>query len=102
MPRGKKATQGQEPERVIVTAEVDRMVAKTMPVVTALRCEKCGALHDAEQDTFVTIAGEIRIGTSKSITGDNLDEKGKLIRSTILCRQGGCLEPLFEALLPKV
>lgn len=84
MPRGKS-------EQTVESA-----IAKSMPVVTGLRCETCGKLHDAKGDTFMIIAGDIILGTDNPIVSNNIDASGRLVKATVLCRKMSCWEGILK------
>jgi hypothetical protein len=82
--------------------DLAHVVGKTMPVMTALKCESCGALHDVDADTFVIFAGDIMVGKVWLFEGKNLDSRGKLTCSSVLCRKLPCLNHVLERLVPGV
>lgn len=69
-----------------------------LSVVASVKCDKCGAVHDADGDGFITIFGDITKGTEENILSkSNFDEKGKLISSIVRCR-GTCVGDIMEAM----
>jgi len=77
----------------------DKVMAAATKTVNVVECSKCGAMHLVDGDGFVAIYGNITVGMNGGIIGDNIDEKGKVIGSVILCRRRECLGDLFEMML---
>jgi len=53
--------------------------------VNAVKCGKCEKILDIKSDTFMTIYGNICIGTSGGLVGNNLDENMKVENASIYC-----------------
>ena len=63
--------------------------------VVAVECCACGSLHKQEALSYITIAGNIYIGANGGVVGNNLDDEGKVTRSTYCCSKMSCLDKLF-------
>lgn len=68
-----------------------------MNTIEAVKCYKCGKLYEIESHDYISIMGNILIGSGGGIVGDNFDDNSKLIKTSIICR-GNCLKELFEQL----
>jgi len=79
----------------------NKVMQGALNVVASVKCEKCGDVHDADSDGFITIFGDITQGTEKSVfEKSNFDEKGKLASSTVRCR-GKCVGDILKAMEAK-
>ena len=47
---------------------------ETPEVVSAVRCEHCGKLHDANGHTYLLVRGEILVGQDGGLVGSSLKE----------------------------
>lgn len=60
-----------------------------MKTIEAVKCSVCGAIHDTEAETFVRVEGNIYIGVSGGIVGNNIEygdyNSPATIESTIFC-----------------
>ena len=63
--------------------------------VEAVKCDKCGKLHDAESDTFATVYGNVTIGTSSGVIGNNFSDDGKLKNESTYCHPK-CIAELLK------
>jgi hypothetical protein len=63
--------------------------------IEAVKCERCGRLHDAKLDTFITIYGNVCRGLNKGIIGNNLDENQKVVGEAIFCYPD-CIAKILE------
>jgi hypothetical protein len=70
-----------------------------MEKIQAVKCEKCGNLHDINSETFVRFHGNVYIGMRGGIIGNNFKTdkmfENKIdvddVGSTIYCRDYRCL-----------
>jgi len=69
--------------------------------VKAVKCLTCGTLHDSEEDTFISVHGNICIGMGGGVVGNNLDSLGAVKNISIFCRSKRCLDSLMKKLEPK-
>lgn len=70
---------------------------KIINTIEAVKCYKCSKLYEIESHDYISIMGNILIGSGGGIIGDNFDDNGKLRNTTVICR-GNCLKELFEQL----
>lgn len=66
--------------------------------VESVECSKCGTLHMSDSDDFFVVYGNITIGKTGGVVGNNLDDKGKVYRSSIYCRHKDCLHNVLKQL----
>jgi hypothetical protein len=57
-------------------------VTKTEQVVT---CAICGKKHSLDSKEFVVFYGDIMVGLDSPAVSGNIDDKGKIIGSSVLC-----------------
>lgn len=70
--------------------------------VDAVKCCNCGALMSKDSNDYISIYGNICIGESGGIIGNNLSEDNRVERATIFCRTDKCLEDLIKKFKPSV
>lgn len=72
-----------------------------MNTIDAVECSVCGSLHRqySTKPTYVRFEGNVYIGWQGGIIGNNLNDDGKVIRSTFVCRKPECM---YELLLKSV
>lgn len=74
-------------------------------VSRAIQCDSCKSLHLPEAETFVTFLGNLYIGETGGVIGNNIetDPAGNItkVRSTVLCRRYSCLSELIRAVGPQ-
>lgn len=63
---------------------------EALGIVPAIRCACCKKLLDAESNDFITIHGNVTIGTHGGVIGDNFDEVGRLFRVFHFCKHRDC------------
>lgn len=73
-------------------------------VEKAYQCDHCGTLHLPDSETFVRIKGNVYVGESGGVIGNNIEgDTNSLVsikvHSTILCRKNPCVTDLVDALL---
>ena len=59
-------------------------------------CLNCGKIHKTDAETFLTFYGNVTIGLSGGIIGNNFSNKGELSRVTFLCRKEVCCQQMFH------
>lgn len=65
-------------------------------VVTCKICKRRFSVSDEkEAHGFLVIYGDIRIGLEGQLIHGNIDDKGKLIGSTVCCREKTCVLKVF-------
>ena len=59
-----------------------------LPKIEAVECCTCKSLHKLSSNDFITIYGNIMIGESGGIVGNNFsrEDNTKLITSTVFCK----------------
>lgn len=62
-------------------------------IVQAIECIKCGNLHKLDSETYIRIQGNIYIGHSGGIVGNNL-KGGDNVESTYFCI--GCFQDFIK------
>ena len=62
--------------------------------VSAVKCSVCGALHEESADTYFSVHGNICVGMSGGVVGNNLDDSGAVSRVSIFCKPE-CLAKLL-------
>lgn len=79
-----------------------------VPVIKKMvECHVCGAQHDLHADTYLTVHGNMCIGLTGGIVGNNLGRmapnEGRVMNVTVLCMTRKCilkgmfyLRPEFE------
>ena len=67
-------------------------------VITAIKCDKCGKLHNPKEETFITFYGNVCVGSCGGIIGNNLDDEMKVVKCEVYCRNSSCLSHLLEAI----
>lgn len=53
--------------------------------VTAMKCDKCGQLHQVESKTYIQVFGNIVLGENGGMVGNNLDADGKVTDPSCFC-----------------
>lgn len=66
-------------------------------VILTVKCAICGKLHEQEGAGYVAVAGNITIGVSEGIVGNNI-ENDIVIKVSIFC-VGECFESICKDLL---
>lgn len=54
-------------------------------IVTGAKCCRCGRIHDIKAKSFITISGNIYLGESGGLIGNNLDENNKVVNDVHFC-----------------
>jgi hypothetical protein len=71
---------------------------------TAVRCAICSKEHvvatdDTKNTGFVTFHGNVCVGMSGGVVGNNIDEKtGRVYRVTLVCRTPDCVAGILKHL----
>jgi hypothetical protein len=65
--------------------------APVVEVLELVRCEVCGQTHDAKGEAFISVHGNIHIGLTGGIIGNNFAPDGRLARISIICRTPSCV-----------
>jgi len=66
--------------------------------IDCFECSECGKLHKIDDDTFFTFYGNVTVGLHGGIIGNNLDEEGRVVKTTIFCRSISCLKSFVQAI----
>lgn len=67
--------------------------------ITAVKCSICGDCHNVEGETFIRIFGNILLGMSGGLIGNNFNDEGFVKSSVYICRNTDCLDSLYYYLL---
>lgn len=60
--------------------------------VQMVECDNCGRQHDPDGDTYLSVHGNICIGSGGGVVGNNLDkETGQVNRISIFCLRRKCI-----------
>lgn len=54
-------------------------------IIQAVKCIKCGTLHELKSKSYVSVQGNILIGNEGGIVGNNITEDG--IHCTYFCKE---------------
>jgi hypothetical protein len=54
--------------------------------VEAVKCNACGRLHEVTDETYYTVYGNITVGESGGLVGNNLDEEDRVTKSVAYCK----------------
>jgi hypothetical protein len=63
---------------------------------TDITCAICGKKHSPDRETFFTFWGNVTVGLSGGVIGNNFDERGRLGRITFICRDEKCMSLLVK------
>jgi len=80
---------------------LSKVMQDALKVVASVKCSVCGAVHSADGDDFITIYGDITIGAKEQVLNTNFNDKGKLVGTTIVCRNKTCGQKVIAAFEPK-
>jgi hypothetical protein len=53
--------------------------------VEAIKCSVCGRLYEVTSNKFVTVYGNICLGVSGGMVGNNIDDNGKVAEPVAFC-----------------
>jgi hypothetical protein len=67
--------------------------------IDAIECFFCKSLLRADSEQFISIHGNICIGQNGGVIGNNLDDDGRVARTTCICRSEHCLNQLTKLLI---
>lgn len=62
----------------------------------AVKCNFCGRLHEQDGEDYLTIHGNICVGMGGGVVGNNLDEEGRVVKVTVVCRRDACVKDLVK------
>ena len=79
----------------VVKNNRDKVMADATKAVSVVTCVRCGRMHLVDSDGFVVVYGNITAGLETPILGDNINERGVVVGSTIFCRSKECLSYLM-------
>jgi len=57
-------------------------------------CGHCRAKHNLNEDTYVGVFGNIMVGKTGGLVGNNLNDEGKVANASVWCRKKECLQGL--------
>jgi lipopolysaccharide export system protein LptC len=72
--------------QAIKCRQTDELIDVTRQLIETVRCDRCYKLHEVKSETFVTIYGNICVGTGGGIVGNNFDKEGNLERVSVYCK----------------
>jgi len=55
-------------------------------IVQAIQCFKCKTMYTLNTNNCLTVHGNLCVGVSGGIIGNNLDTEGKVVNFTAICR----------------
>lgn len=67
--------------------------------VDGVKCASCGRTHDVLSGDFVTIRGNIYVGVTGGVVGDNFLNSRRLEKLTFYCRTLECLSDIMLGIL---
>jgi hypothetical protein len=83
----------------------EKRLASVTDVETVVKCSQCGKRFniddEVESDGFFVLYGDISVGANGEMLFGNIDDKGKLIGSTVCCRTMECIQNMMKMVLPK-
>jgi len=56
-----------------------------MSIVEVIKCDRCGASHDIDCESFYTVYGNILVGTNGGLVGNNIAEDGVVLDPVHYC-----------------
>lgn len=56
-----------------------------MVEVKAVKCDKCGKLHEIISNTYITVYGNICFGDGGGLVGNNIDDEDRVINTNSYC-----------------
>jgi len=66
---------------------VEKALASAVATETVVICKVCGKRHRLDSDQFIVIYGDVRKGLEAPLIGGNINEKGQVIGSTVMCTE---------------
>jgi hypothetical protein len=74
------------------------MVKNSLFPNDTVKCCECGKEHDVNNETFVSIVGNIMVGKRRGVVGDNIREYNNRVRRiTFICRDKKCWDKMTAA-----
>ena len=70
-----------------------------LKLIASVKCEACGAVHNAEMQTYVAFYGDVMLGMEQPLIDGNIGDKGKLNGSTVFCANEKCLKDVLTGML---
>ena len=61
-----------------------------LETVASVECQVCKRLHTLGSDTYLTVYGNICIGESGGVVGNNLNNMNEVERVSVYCRSKDC------------
>ncbi len=58
-----------------------------MKIIKSVECESCGELYKLDDNTYISVHGNICAGESGGIVGNNFDDDGLVKHVSIFCFQ---------------
>ena len=77
----------------------NKVLADATQAISVVRCVQCGKLHPVDTDGYVVIYGDIMVGADGEVLAGNINDKGKVVSSTVYCRGPNCLALIFRGML---
>jgi hypothetical protein len=68
--------------------------------IDLVTCECCGAHHRWGSKDYLTFAGSVFVGPDGGLIGNNLDDDGRLYRTSIYCLKARCFLSPFQGVFP--
>ena len=73
-----------DPEKIVRSMETDKII-----------CMVCDKRHFPDEETFFTFYGNVTVGLSGGIIGNNIMHDGTIGRLMFLCLNGSCLNSVL-------
>jgi hypothetical protein len=66
---------------------LSKILASAVQTESVVTCAFCGERHKISENTFFVFYGDISDGLNGELISGNIDAKGKVIGSTVLCKK---------------
>jgi hypothetical protein len=66
---------------------LSKILASAVQTEAVVTCAFCGEKHKISEETFFVFYGDIGDGLNGELISGNIDAKGKVIGSTVLCKK---------------
>jgi hypothetical protein len=78
---------------------LERILADVTKTTFVVVCKLCGKQHRVDSKDFVILYGDVRVGLDDdgALIIGNIDSNGKIIGSTILCKEHDFVQKFIDA-----
>lgn len=66
-----------------------------MDTIDSIRCCVCGELMEASSNEYLRFHGNVFVGINGGLIGNNLDEEGRVIKDTFVCKTTKCIKKIL-------